>query len=85
MRNLRIWKKPGNLHAKGPANKDKAIPKIKNMLCHKLIAELTTGHGVHVQELDQANEDLYGGTMPLHEQKKQKIKFAGRTDGQKEL
>ena len=32
------YKKPGNLHAKGPANKDKAKHKIENMLCHKLIA-----------------------------------------------
>ena len=52
--------------------------------------KLTTGHGVHVQGLDQANEDFYGGTLPLREKRKKrkrikKMECAGRSEGQKEL
>ena len=61
---------PRNLHAKRPATQCKAKQKIDNMLCNKLVAQLTTGHGVHVQGLDQTNEDFYGGTLPLHKRKK---------------
>ena len=49
---------PRNLHAKRPATQCKAKQKIDNMLCNKLVAQLTTGHGVHVQGLDQANKDF---------------------------
>ena len=61
---------PRNLHAKRPATQCKAKHKIDNMLCNKLVAQLTTGHGVHVQGLDQANEDFNGGTLPLQKEKK---------------
>jgi hypothetical protein len=44
---------------------------------------------VHVQGLDQANEDFYGGTLPLREKRKKKknkkMECAGRSEGQKEL
>ena len=69
-RGLRVWEMPRNLHAKRPATQCKAKQKIDNMLCNKLVAQLTTGHGVHVQGLDQANEDFNGGTLPLQKEKK---------------
>ena len=40
---------------------------------------------MHVQGLDQANEDFYGGKLPLREKRKKKMEFAGRSEGQKEL
>ena len=39
---------------------------------------------MHVQGLDQANKDFYGGTLPLRKKEKKK-EFAGRSEGQKEL
>lgn len=82
---LRVWEMPRNLHAKRPATQCKAKQKIDNMLCNKLVAQLTTGHGVHVQGLDQANEDFNGGTLPLQKEKKKVKNFRGNACGVEDL
>ena len=65
------------MQAKGQANNNKAAHKTNNVLCDKLIAEVTTEHGVHVRDSDRGGSmslSMEGAASSEEENKKRKRK-----------